>query len=261
MKRTNSSVILGRVFLAAAILFIMGPIFVTIAFSFNLDRFASLPWKGFTLQWYQKVLTNGKILESLLNSVVLGICVSLTSVILGFAGAFGLRDWISRLKGAFLLLSLSPLLVPWTLLGLALLIFFNKAGIPKSLITVWISHTVFTAPLALTIINARMQAIPKSMDDAAWDMGAGDLRTMFCVLLPQTIPAIAAAALMTFTISFDEFIIAWFVCGFDKTLPVYIYSVIRSGVNPTINAIGTIVFIFSLCLISLAQFLQRRESK
>jgi spermidine/putrescine transport system permease protein len=259
MKRTGSLSILGRIYVAMAILFIMGPIFVTIAFSFNLDRFASLPWKGFTLQWYEKVLANNDIIHSLVNSIILGICVSLTSVVLGFAGAFGLRHWKSRLKGPFMLVSLSPLMVPWTLLGLALLIFFNRFGIPKSLFTVWISHTVFTAPLALTIINARMQAIPKSMDDAAWDLGAGNLRTMFCVLLPQTIPAIAAAALMTFTISFDEFIIAWFVCGFDKTLPVYIYSVIRSGVNPTINAIGTIVFVISLCLISLAQFLQRKS--
>ena len=258
-KRDQGIKILGRFYMALCILFIMGPIIVTIIFSFNLDRFASLPWQGFTLKWYNEIFSNKDIMASLRNSLFVGIAVSLTSVVLGFTGAYGMRHWKSKLKAPFTLVSLSPLMVPWTLLGLALLIFFNKVGIPKGLLTVWISHVVFTAPLALTIINARMQTIPKTMDDAAWDMGAGDFYTMFLVLLPQTFPAIASSALMTFTLSFDEFIIAWFVCGFETTLPVYIYTVIRSGIKPTINALGAIVFGFSLCLISLAQFLQRKK--
>lgn len=247
-------------YLILVLLFIMGPILVTVAFSFNLDRFSSLPWKGFTLQWYQRMFSNEEIMQSLINSLVLGVCVSLTSVLLGFTGAYGLRHWKSKLKVPFLLFSISPLMIPWTLLGLALLIFFTRLGLPKSLFTVWISHIVFTSPIALTIINSRMETIPKSMENAAWDLGAGNIRTMLYVILPQTVPALISAALMTFTISFDEFIIAWFVCGFDKTLPVYIYSVIRSGVNPTINAIGTMVFMISLTLIAAAQLLQRKKA-
>jgi spermidine/putrescine transport system permease protein len=259
MNNASKVKLIGWIYMTLALLFIMGPILVTIVFSFNLDRFSSLPWKGFTLQWYQKIFSNSEIMQSLLNSLVLGVCVSLTAVILGFAGAYGLRHWKSKVKGPFLLVSISPLMIPWTLLGLALLIFFNRIGIPKSLITVWISHVVFTAPLALTIINSRMETIPKNMDNAAWDLGAGNIRTMMYVILPQTAPALVSAALMTFTISFDEFIIAWFVCGFDKTLPVYIYTVIRSGVNPTINAIGTLVFMISVSLIIAAQLMQRKK--
>lgn len=259
MKNTSGLKFIGWLYLILAMIFIMGPILVTIVFSFNLDRFASLPWKGFTLQWYEKMFSNSDIMQSLLNSVVLGVFVSLTSVVLGFAGAYGLRHWKSKLKGPFLLVSISPLMIPWTLLGLALLIFFNRIGINKSLLTVWVSHIVFTAPLALSIINSRMETIPKNMDNAAWDLGAGNIRTMFYVILPQTAPALISAALMTFTMSFDEFIIAWFVCGFDKTLPVYIYTVIRSGVNPTINAIGTLVFMVSISLIIAAQLLQRKR--
>ncbi|MEA4847523.1 MAG: ABC transporter permease [Clostridiaceae bacterium] len=259
MNNISKSRFAGWLYLALVLLFIMGPILVTIVFSFNLDRFASLPWKGFTLQWYQRMFSNSDIMQSLLNSIVLGVCVSLMSVLLGFAGAYGLRHWKSRLKGLFLLVSISPLMIPWTLLGLALLIFFNRMGISKSLFTVWASHIVFTAPLALGIINSRMETIPKNMDNAAWDLGAGNIRTMIHVILPQTVPALISAALMTFTISFDEFIIAWFVCGFDKTLPVYIYTVIRSGVNPTINAIGTLVFMISISLIIVAQLFQHSK--
>lgn len=259
MKLSNKTRIVGFLWLVLAMLFVLGPILVTIAFSFNSDRFSSLPWKNFTLQWYQKVFSNPDILLSLRNSVVLGICVSLTAIVLGFTGAYGLRHWKSRLKGVYMLASISPLAVPWTLLGLALLIFFNRIHMPKSLITVWISHVVFTAPLALTIIQSRMQTIPKSMENAAWDLGANSFQTMALVIFPQTLPAIASAALLTFTISFDEFIIAWFVCGFDQTLPVYIYSVIRSGVTPTINAIGAIVFVISVTLVSIAQVLQRKS--
>jgi len=259
MRRSRNMKILGRIYMALAIVFIMGPILVAIAFSFNSSRFCSLPWQEFTLKWYEQVFSNDDIMIALKNSLIIGVAVSLTSIALGFAGAFGMRHWRSKLKGPFAVVSLSPIMVPWTLLGLALLIFFNNIGLPKGLVTVWISHTVFTAPLALNIINARMQTIPKTMDDAAWDMGASDFRTMLTVLLPQTFPAIAAAALMTFTMSFDEFIIAWFVCGFEETLPVYIYSIIRSGTSPVINAIGALVFLFSLGLISVAQFLQRKE--
>jgi len=259
MRQSKALKFLGFFYLVLAMIFVLGPIFVTIAFSFNLDRFSSLPWRGFTLQWYEKMFANEEIMKSLLNSVILGIMVTLTSVTLGFTAAFGLRHWKSKMKGAFLLVSISPLAVPWTLLGLAFLIFFNNFGITKSIVTVWISHVVFTAPLALNIINARMQTIPKSMENAAWDLGAGSFRTMVYVILPQTLPAIVAAALLTFTISFDEFIISWFISGFDKTLPVYIYGVIRSGVTPVINAIGTMVFLISVTLVSISQIFQRKQ--
>ena len=259
MKQSPKLKLVGWIYLILAMIFVLGPILVTIAFSFNLDRFSSLPWRGFTLQWYEKMFSNEDIIHSLGNSVMLGVCVSLTAVLLGFTGAYGLRHWKSKWKGAYMLASISPLAVPWTLMGLAQLIFFNRINLPMSVVTVWISHVVFTAPLALTIINARMQTIPKSMENAAWDLGAGSLQTMFLVILPQTLPGIVAAALLTFTISFDEFIIAWFVCGFDQTLPVYIYSIIRSGVSPTINAIGTMVFCISITLVSIAQVLQRKK--
>lgn len=247
-----------RVYLGMALLFLFAPILVTIAFSFNQDRFVSLPWRGFTLNWYQQLFRSSDLLVPLRNSVLVGIAVALGAVVLGFLGAYGLRHGKFRGKNLFLLWMISPLAVPWMLLGLGLLILFTWLGLPRNLVTVWISHLVFSAPLALVIINTRLNTVPKSLEEAAWDLGASHLTTVTRVLLPQAGPAILAAALLTFTLSFDEFIIAWFVSGFTKTLPIQIFNLVRSGINPTINAVGTIVFTLSIILTVTAQLALRR---
>lgn len=248
-------------YLGAVLLFLFAPILVTIAFSFNNDRFSSLPWRGFTLKWYESLLEYPVLLTPLQNSIIVGVAVSLAAVTLGFMGAYGLRHHDFRWKNIYLLGMMSPLAVPWMLLGLGLLMFFARIGLRQSLFTVWISHLVFSAPLALVIINTRLKTIPKSLEEAAADLGASHLQTMWKVVLPQTLPGIIAAALLSFTLSFDEFIIAWFVSGFSETLPVRIYAMMRSGTNPTLNAIGSIVFIISITLTVVAQFLIRSREK
>lgn len=247
-----------RLYLGLAVLFLFTPIIVTIAFSFNSDRFSSLPWRGFTLHWYEQLLRRPALLVSLKNSALVGVGVAAAAVVLGFLGAYGLRHGKFRGKNLLLLGMISPLAVPWMLLGLGLLILFSRLGIKQSLLTVWISHLVFSAPLALVLINTRLNTVPRTLDEAAWDLGASHLQTITRVLAPQAMPGIIAAALLVFTLSFDEFIIAWFVCGFSETLPVYIYGMIRSGINPTINAIGAVVFTISIILTIFGQLALRR---
>lgn len=248
-------------YLFAMLLFLFSPILVTIAFSFNDNRFGVLPWRGFTLRWYEQIIEFPVLLGPLQNSILVGIAVSLTAVVLGFLGAYGIRHYSFRWNNLFLLGMMSPLAVPWMLLGLGLVIFFASIGLRQSLITVWISHLVFGAPLALVIINARLNTISKSLEEAAADLGASQLQTIVKILIPQALPGIIAAMLLTFTLSFDEFIIAWFVSGFSETLPVSIYSMMRSGTNPTINSIGSIVFSMSITLTVLAQFLIRSRGR
>lgn len=250
-----------RIYLAVALFFLFAPILVTIAFSFNSDRFSSLPWRGFTLHWYERLIQYPVLLTPLKNSILVGIAVSLAAVVLGFTGAYGLRHRNFRLKNLYLLAMMSPLAVPWMLLGLGLLILFSYLGLKQSLFTVWISHLVFCAPLALVIINTRLNTISKSLEEAASDLGANHLQILVKILLPQALPGIIASALLTFTLSFDEFIIAWFVSGFSETLPVRIFSMMRSGTNPTLNAIGSIVFLISITLTVVAQFLIRSKEQ
>jgi spermidine/putrescine transport system permease protein len=247
-----------RLYLIAGYAFLFAPIVVTIFTSFNADRFVPLPWRGFTWRWYEQVLGTGDLLVPLRNSVLVATGVGLTSAALGFLGAYGLTRTRGRWQDAYMLGLISPLAVPWILLGLGLLVFFTRLGIPKSLFTVWISHTIFAAPLAMLTIRGRLLTMRRSFEEAAWDLGAGRLRAIWEVVLPLAAPGLIGAFLLTFTLSFDEFILAWFVSGFDLTLPLKIWGMMRSGINPTISAIGAMVFCLSITLSIAGQVLQRR---
>jgi spermidine/putrescine transport system permease protein len=243
------------------LLFIFAPIITIIIFSFNVDKFASLPWKGFTIAWYDKLLSDPNILQALNNSVIVASSVALSSCVLGFLGAYALYRRPFKFQNVYLALMISPLAVPWIILGLALAVFLTTMDMEGSLVSVWISHTVFAAPFAMLIIRARMSGLDSRFEEAGWDLGANRLKAIWHIVIPLTLPGIIAAFLLTFTISFDEVIIAWFVCGFEETLPVKIYGMIRSGINPTINAIGSIIFVFTMTLAVLAQMLIRDRKR
>jgi spermidine/putrescine transport system permease protein len=250
-----------RGYLVLAYAFLLAPIVVTLVTSFNADRFVTLPWRGFTWHWYQQVVGSRDFLIPLRNSVIVATAVGATSVLLGFLGAYGLTRTRGRWQDAYLLSLISSLAVPWVLLGLGLLVFFTRLGIPKSLFAVWISHTIFGAPLAMLIIRGRLLTLRRSYEEAAWDLGAGRLRAVWEVVLPLAAPGLVGAFLLTFTLSFDEFILAWFVSGFDLTLPVRIWNMMRSGINPAISAIGAMVFVLSITLSILGQAVQRRGAR
>jgi spermidine/putrescine transport system permease protein len=240
--------------------FVLAPIIVTIVFSFNEARFSVLPWRGFSLRWYEQAFGSLATLEALRNSIVIGLALASTAVVLGFLGAYGLARWQTRLQQPIALVLLSPLAVPWLFLGLGLLIFLTGLGVSRSLFTVFIGHTVFAVPLATLIIRARLGTLPISQEEAAWNLGAKPWQGLWHVVLPQTWPGIAAAFLLVFTLSFDEFIMAWFLSGFEVTLPVHIWGRIRSGIDPTISAIGAVIFVGSITLAVTAQFLIRGKA-
>lgn len=216
-------------------------------------------WQKFD-QWYRAITTTPDLLASLRNSIVVGLAVATASVTLGFFGAYGLTRWSFRGKDIYVLAMLSPLAVPWVLLGLGFVIYFNELGIPRSLGAVWISHTVFAAPLALVMIRARLASLPPSYEEAARDLGASRLRAITTVVWPLTAPAVIAAFLLTFTMSFDEFILAWFVSGFNVTLPVKIWTMLRTGLTPTVSAVGVLIFASSITLTVAAELLLQRRT-
>ena len=241
--------------------FLFLPILMAVESSFNADRFVGLPWRGFTLEWYRGVIETPDLLPSLRRSVIVGLGVAFTSVTLGFFGAYGLTRAAFPGKDAYVMAMISPVAVPWVLLGLGFVIYFNTIGIPRSLWAVWISHTVFAAPLALLLLRTRIAAIPASYEEAARDLGASPLGAIREVVLPLSMPAIVAAFLMTFTLSFDEFILAWFVSSFDITLPVKIWTMIRTGLTPTVSAVGVLIFAVSISLTIAAELLLQRRAE
>ncbi len=255
MKHLDKYIFYGHMFLVFVFIFL--PIVTIIVFSFNVDKFASLPWKGFTWDWYKNLLIDAGILDALKNSLIVSACVAAMSCLLGFMGAYSLYRRTFRFQNIFMAIMISPLAVPWIILGLALLVFLTRINLAGSLLSVWISHTIFAAPFAMLIIRARMAGLNVRYEEAGWDLGANRLKAIWHIVIPLAFPGIVAAFLLTFTISFDEFIIAWFVCGFQQTLPVKIWGMIRSGLNPTINAVGSVIFVFSMALAVVAQYLIR----
>jgi spermidine/putrescine transport system permease protein len=242
-------------YMAVVLVFLFLPIVTIIIFSFNVDKFASLPWKGFTLRWYRNLVFDTGILSSLKNSLLVSMSVAAASCVLGFMGAYSLSRRRFRFQNLFSGIMVSPMAVPWIILGLAMLAFLTRINLEGSLLSVWISHTVFGAPFAMLIIRARLSGLPAQYEEAGWDLGASRLRAIWHIVIPLTLPGIVAAFLLTFTLSFDEFLIAWFVCGFQATLPVKIWEMIRSGLNPTINALGSVIFVFSMALAIIASLI------
>ncbi len=245
--------LLQRAYVLLCLAFIFCPILTLIAFSFNIDRFPSLPWKGFSLSWYSAVLEDPTIIDAFRNTLVVGASVAVVSTCLGFTAAYFDFRWNFRWKKLYLAVVVLPPTIPFLILGLAFLLFLSRVGLGSSLMAVFISHVVICTPFALAIIRMRLAEMDKSLEEAAWNLGAGEWRSVLEVIVPFVAPAILASALITMAVSFDEFMIAWFVSGLDQTLPVKILLLLQGQVSPRINAIGTVVFTISFTLVAIAQ--------
>lgn len=232
----------GRLYMAIGYCFLILPIATMIVFSFQKGQFASIPGQGWTLQWYGKLFTDGTLLEALRNSLIVSPLAATGGCILGFLAAYALHRFRFRGQGAFSVLLVLPVLIPPLILGVAFLGLLSRIGLQGQLLSVILTHVVIVTAPAMAVIQLRLGQMPASLEEAAWDLGATDLQTLYKVVLPFTLPGIAGGWLLAFTFSFDEFIIAWFVSGFEQTLPVAVYAYIVGSVDPSLNAVGSIVF-------------------
>jgi spermidine/putrescine transport system permease protein len=243
--------------------FIFLPVVVLVLFSFQDGRLPIPPFEGFSLRWYEAVFSDYRIMSALLNSLVVAIISSLISCLLGFLAAYGLARHAVKFSGVVQWLLVIPLTVSYLIIGMGLLITFKSMGIPKSLLAVIIGHVVINLPLAFSIIYSQMGEHQANIERAARDLGAVEWQVLLLVTLPMLIPALMASFFLSFTLSWDEFLIALLVSRFDVTLPVEIWSMLRSGLNPKTNAVGSIVFLVSIFLVLLMEFFLfgRRKSK
>lgn len=233
--------------------FIFAPIVTLVVFSFNVERFSSLPWKGFGTVWYEAVFNDPTVIAGFWNSLVVGFWVAVISTFLGFTAAYFVNRWNFRGKTLYLAIAVLPPCIPLIVLGLSLLIFLSQIKLSGTLYSVIISHVVLCSAFAMAVCRMRLTEMDPTLEEAAWNLGASQWRAIREVVLPQAMPAIVASLLLTMAISFDEFIIAFFVSGLDATLPVRIYALLGGQVSPRINAIGTIAFGISITLVVLAQ--------
>jgi len=250
--------LLGLLFMTVVAIIYL-PIVVMAIFSFSSSRFQTLPFRVGTVEWYVRVFTDGQYSEGFLNSILLASAVAVTATAIGFACAYSLVN--SRIPGKTLitLFVLAPLAVPLLLVGISLRLYFAELGIQPSLWLVWIGQVLYVLPLAVLNLRNRIAQIPKSHEEASWALGASQLRAIGDVVLPACRFALLATFILTFTFAFDEFVIAYFLTNFSITLPIKIWTTLVTGFDPTINALGTIVFLFSMTLGIAAQALFMRK--
>lgn len=252
---------LGWIYLALAYAFIFLPVAVLVAFSFQDGRLPVPPFQGVTLKWYSQVLGDSAVMAALGNSLLVAVVSSLLALVLGFLAAHGLAR--VRLPGSVLMrgLLIAPMTVSYLIIALGLLALFNQTGVRLSLWTVGVGHVVINLPLCFAITFAAMGDHQKSAERAARDLGASEIRVLWHVSAPMLAPALAAAFFLSVTFSWDEFIIAFLLTRFDVTLPVEIWSMLRSGLSPATNAVGSLVFLVSVTAVILAEVFVFRKAK
>lgn len=253
MLRKISASVLSWTYLVLVYAFIFLPVAVLVLFSFQDGRLPVPPFNGFSLQWYEAVFADRKLMAALGNSMVVALASSVISVLLGFLAAYALARY--KLPGSALQrgLLIAPMTVSYLIIALGLLSVLNALHVPLSLMTVGIGHVVINLPLCFAIIYASMGDHHINIERAARDLGANDFKVMALVTAPMLMPSILAAFFLSVTFSGDEFIIAFLLSRFDVTLPVEIWSMLRSGLNPKTNAIGSLVFLASVAVLLILE--------
>jgi spermidine/putrescine transport system permease protein len=229
------------------------PIAVLVAQSFNASRYGG-HWEGFTLAWYARLFGEREIWQALRNSLLVAATVTIASVVLGTAGGFALHRWKGRLQRTHYALVYAPLVVPDILMGLSLLMLFVSLGVRLGLGTIILAQVTFCVSYVAMVVLARLQDFDFAVVEAAQDLGAGWWTVAWRVLLPLLAPGIAAGGLLAFTLSIDDFVITFFVSGpGSTTLPLRIYSMIKFGSPPLINALSTILLAVTFLAVAASQ--------
>jgi spermidine/putrescine transport system permease protein len=253
-------------------LFLYAPIALIVFFSFNAGRYA-MDWQGFSTQWYGKAFTNPLIVEALLTSLTIAGSTAVLSALFGTLAALGLERTRGFVRHVFDGLIYIAIMVPGIVIGIATLIafvtLFNAVNPVLERMLAWklqmgtwtviSAHVLFNIAVVCLLVRARLTGMDRSLIEASEDLYATPLGTFRQVVLPLLMPSILAGLLLAFTFSFEDFIIAFFVAGPNVTLPIYVFSSIRRGVTPEINAVGAVVLLTSFTLLILAQFLLRER--
>jgi spermidine/putrescine transport system permease protein len=233
--------------------FLFAPIVLLVVLSFSASRSGGLPVTGWTTHWYQVMWGDYQIHQALMTSLSLAAQVTVLSTVVGTMAAFPLVRAPIRFRNELRLAFVLPVMIPGLLIGVSLLVLFTSVlHLRLSTQTAVIGQTVYTTPFVLLIVAARLEGLDTRLERAASDLGATAYRRIRHVVLPLTLPAILAGALFAFTLSLDEFIITLFLIGGHNTLPIYIYTQVRFGITPEINALATVLLVVSLTLVGTA---------
>jgi len=237
--------------------FVYAPILILVIYSFNSSRLVSV-WEGFTIDWYVKLFHNEALGKALQNTLIVAISSTIISTVFGTMVALVMERYEFWGKLPFDALLYLPIIIPDIAMAVMLLLFFVMAKMPLSLISIIISHVAFNISFVAVVVRARLADFDRSLEEAAMDLGANEFQTFWRVTLPLLMPGILGGALLAFTLSIDDFVITFFTAGIGSTtLPLRIYSMVKLGVTPEINALSTMMLLASMILVGLSLVLQK----
>jgi len=239
-------------------IFLYAPIVVLVVFSFNSSRFVT-NWEGFSLRWYQVLFGDEAMMAALKNSLIVAAVSTFFSTIFGTMAALAMERYRFRGKLTMDALLYLPIIIPEISMAVMLLLFFVMSKITLGLTTVIISHIAFNVSFVAVVVRARLAGMDQRLEEAAQDLGANELQTFRHITFPLMMPGILAGALMALTLSLDDFVITFFTAGVGSTtLPLRIYSMVKLGITPEINAVSTLMLVASMALVLVSLFLQQR---
>lgn len=260
MSTTQRSPVTAAITIAALV-FLYVPLVVVVLFSFHATGALSFPFTGFSLRWYRDTFSSETFTDALWNSTVVAVSVSVLTLLLGTMAAYGLSRVRPRLRAPLAALFFLPITLPGLFVGIALLVYFARLDVDRSLVTVTIAHFVYVFPYFVLIAVAALDRLDPAIEEAAADLGAAPGRVFRKVTLPQVWPVLAGATALAFALSFDEFVITFFVIGPDSTLPMFIFSKLRRTVDPSINVVSTVLMATTLVLWAVAFLLAVRAAR
>lgn len=229
-------------------IFLYLPLMILVIYSFNSSK--TMNWTGFSIRWYYDLFFKSQSLwQSFMNSVIVAVTSSTISTIIGTLGAIGIYWYNFRFKKILQVASFLPLILPEIIIGVSLLIFFAGVKLKLGLFTIFLAHTTFNIPFVVLIVMARLEEFDFSIIEAAYDLGAREIDTLLKIIIPISSPGIISGFLMAMTLSLEDFVITFFVAGpGSSTLPLHVYSMIRFGVSPVINALSVIIIAGTILL-------------
>ena len=239
-------------FVGVVIIYLFAPLIVMVAFSFNSSPRLSFPFAGFSLRWYEEIFTDTLVLRAFRRSLQAAVVTAGITGVLGLLAALGILKIARRARGFILAISAAPLAVPGLLFSIGLAIMYRQIGFERSIWAANLGHALIALPFVFLVVGASLERFRFTLIEAAQDLGASRWHAFRTVTLPLILPAVLGAMLLAAAISIDDFVIAFFTAGQDKTLPLIMYGRVLKGIDPTLNAIGTVMLVLTTSLAFMA---------
>jgi spermidine/putrescine transport system permease protein len=250
---------LKYLYLTAVYLFLYIPILILVIYSFNNTKYSS-NWQGFTLKWYNQLINDGPLMEVFVNSLIIAFSSSIIATILGTLGAFAFYRYRFLGRKVMYTFIYIVMMSPDIVMGISLLMFFITIGMETGAFTLLLAHITFCLPFVVVTVYSRISGFDRNIIDVAKDLGASELQMFWHIMMPLLMPAIIAGWLLSFTLSLDDVVVSFFTTGpYFEILPLKIYSMVRLGIKPEINALSAAMFLLSLITVTAAHFVTKEN--